>query len=164
MVKSSQSDYNVRFSASFFHVLYKRRKAKEDVERGHGCGSACTGPYEEDPRLHLFGGVNLRYHQPEPQVGNLPFRSPAVTARLSGACPGPPPCCLKSWGLWEKGNNESRFIPRYHVLNSQLWNQLRLPGPWCRRNNQNANSAHNHKPTVAERVLRIFTFKVCDPV
>jgi hypothetical protein len=57
MVESSQPDNNVRFRATFFHIVDKPRESIEDVEKSDGCGSACTGSYEENPRLHLVGGV-----------------------------------------------------------------------------------------------------------
>lgn len=56
MVESSQPDNNVRFCATFFHIVNKPREAKEDVEKGHRCGSACNGSYEKNPRLYLVGG------------------------------------------------------------------------------------------------------------
>lgn len=57
MVESSQPDNNIRFCATFFHIVDKTREAKEDIEKSHGCGSACTGSCEKNPRLHLVGRV-----------------------------------------------------------------------------------------------------------
>lgn len=138
LIEDSQPHNYFGFCAPQFNSAYEARKPNQDInETKGGCKTGCwTGEKNPDEALRKWrewgGKVETE------QI----WQTMSSTCLLVMTVRGMPKIAIT---LPTKSINTITHslldrLPEYHTRNSQLWNQLRLWGPWCNKNSQKVSS------------------------